>query len=195
MRCALGAVRAAYSQFRGVDLPWFKTLLMSMPSESPKTIVHRKAKKWVDYSELEKIPGKIRAASERDGYSGKKLAIMRQQELLMAMLTEMAWRQRNLREPKLGTRADGANIFEEQPDPLSTCAKPDWVVDALVKNPHERFWQVRFDEFETKAHNEVEMILPQNVAALLDEWVQVYRPLLVHGSDPGTLFLNSKGRP
>lgn len=43
VRCALGAVRAAYAQFRGVDLPWFRTLLMSMPHESDKTIVRRKA--------------------------------------------------------------------------------------------------------------------------------------------------------
>jgi hypothetical protein len=63
-----------------------------------------------------------------------------------------------------------------------------------MKNPHEKFWQVQFDASETKAHREIEMILPQNIAALLDEWVQVHRPLLVRRADPGTLFLNSKGR-
>ena len=194
VRCALGAVRAAYSQFRGVDLPWFRTLLMSMPRESAKTIVRRKATKWVDYDELEQVPTKIRAAAERRRYSGKKLAIMRQHELLMSMVTVLAWRQRNLREPTLGTRADGANIFKEELHPLSNCARPDWVVDALMKNAHEKFWQVQFDASETKAHNEIEMILPQDIAALLDEWVQVHRPLLVRGADPGTLFLNSKGR-
>lgn len=57
-----------------------------------------------------------------------------------------------------------------------------------------KFWQVQFDDSETKAHNEIEMILPQKIAALLDDWVQVHRPLLVQGADPGTLLLNSKGR-
>jgi integrase len=194
VNCALGAVRAAYQQFRGVDLPWFRNLLMSMPTETAKTIVKRKAKKWVDYDELKEIPAKIRAAAERGRYSGKKLAIMRRNELLMTILTNLAWRQRNMREPTLGTRADGANIYKEQLHPLSTCARADWVLAALAADPHAKFWQVQFDDSETKAHKEIEMILPQDVSALLDEWVEVHRPLLVQGADPGTLFLNSKGR-
>lgn len=194
VQCALGAVRAAYEQFRGVDLPWFRTLLMSIPKETAKTIVKRKLKKWVDYNELAGIPDKIRAAAERGGFSGKKLAIMRGQELLTRMVSLLAWRQRNLREPKLGARADGANIFKEEIHPLSTCARPDWVKTALVENPHEKVWQAQFDATETKARKEIELILPQDVAALLDEWVQVHRPLLVQGADPGTLFLNTKGR-
>jgi integrase len=194
VRCALAAVRAAYEQFRGVDLPWFRNLLMSMPKETAKTIGKRKAKKWVDYNELADIPAKVRAAAERGRYSGKKLAIMRGQELLMSMVTMLGWRQRNFRELKLGARADGANIFKEELQPLSTCAQPDWFKTALVKNPHEKVWQVQFDASETKAGKEIELILPQDIAALLDEWVQVHRPLLVQGADPGTLFLNTKGR-
>jgi hypothetical protein len=119
---------------------------------------------------------------------------MRQHELLMRMLTVLAWRQRNFREPKLGARADGANIFKEELHPFSTCAKADWVVDALKRNPHEKFWQVQFDATHTKAAREIELILPRDIATLLDEWVQVHRPLLVNGPDPGTLFLNTKGR-
>lgn len=194
VQCALGAVRTAFEQFRGVDLPWFRNLLMGVPTETAKTIVKRKAKKWVDYNELADIPAKIRAAADRGRYSGKKLAIMRGQELLMSMVTKLAWRQRNFRESKLGARADGANIFKEELPPLSTCARPDWFKTALVENPHEKVWQAQFDETETKAGNEIELILPQDIAALLDEWVQVHRPLLVQGVDPRTLFLNTKGR-
>ena len=193
VRCALGAVRAAYSQFRGVDLGWFRNLLAMIPQESEKTIVKRKAKKWLDYDVLAQVPDKIRAAAEGGNYSGKKLAVMRRDELLMTILAVLAWRQRNLREAKLGASADGANIFKEELHPFSTCAKPDWVKTALVKNPHEKVWQAQFDASETKARNEIEMILPQDIAALLDEWVQVHRPLLVQGADPGTLFLNSQG--
>ena len=157
-------------------------------------IVRRKLKKWVDYDQLADVPAKIRAAAERGRYSGRELAIMRQHELLMRMWTVLAWRQRNLREPTIGARADGANVFKEELDPLSKCAKAAWVIDAIKKNPHEKVWQVQFDDSETKSHNEIEMILSQDIGVLLDEWVQIHRPLLVHGADPGTLFLNSKGR-
>jgi integrase len=194
VRCALGAVRAAYAQFRGVDLPWFRNLLATMPRESEKTIVRRKSKKWIDSEVLAEIPAKIRAAAERDHCSGHKLAIMRRDELLMTVMAIIPWRQRNLREAKLGTSADGANIFKESLHPLSTCAKPEWAVAALRANPEEKLWQARFDASETKAHNEIEMILPQDIGALLDEYVQVHRQQLVRGADPGTLFLNSQGR-
>jgi integrase len=194
VRSVLAAVRASYSQFRGLDLPWFRTLLMSFPRESARTIVRRKDKKWLDYKQLEEIPAQIRAAAEHGDHSGEKLAMMRQHELLMSMLTVLAWRQRNLREPRLGARADGANIFKEELHPLSNCARPDSVVEALKKNPNEKVWQVQFDASETKAKNEIEMILSREIGVLLDEWVQIHRPLLVRGTDPGTLFLNSKGR-
>ena len=68
------------------------------------------------------------------------------------------------------------------------------VLNALQKNPHEKFWQARFEEHETKTHIEVEFLLPRDLIPLLEEWIHIHRPILVHGEDPGTLLVNSKGR-
>jgi integrase len=74
-------------------------------------------------------------------------------------------------------------------------SKPKWVEDALKRDRHEEFWQFHFDPDETKNGREVNGLPPKQLIGPLDDYLTHYRPLLVNGNDPGTLFLNNEGRP
>lgn len=73
-------------------------------------------------------------------------------------------------------------------------AKPKWVEEALRTNPDQEFWQFRFAPDETKNGDQVHAILPKQLIGLLEQYLEVHRPLLVNGVDPGTLFVNNGGR-
>ena len=87
LRSALGAVHAAITQYRAVNLPWFSELLNSIPKEPKSAIRKRKEKKWAPYAAIAEGPAKIRAAADRSRCTGKKLAMMRRNELLMEFIT------------------------------------------------------------------------------------------------------------
>lgn len=65
--------------------------------------------------------------------------------------------------------------------------------EKLRANPREQFWQYHFREEETKNGREVRSILPRRLVPLLEEYLEQARPLLLNGTDPGTLFLNEDG--
>jgi integrase len=67
------------------------------------------------------------------------------------------------------------------------------VIEALAKNANQAFWQIFFREDETKMGQKVRGILPRRLIPLLEEYLAVHRPRLIHQKDPGTLFLNEDG--
>jgi hypothetical protein len=153
----------------------------------------------VDYNSLFQIPQKIREEATgkiaTTDANAKKMALAVRNELLMAWLVVLPWRQRNLRECRLGPRDQGGNLFKDELDRFATIAKPRWVEECLQKNPHEKFWQFYFREDETKTRHVVHAILPKQLVPLLEDYICNYRPFLVRGTDPGFLFPNSEGRP
>jgi hypothetical protein len=62
-------------------------------------------------------------------------------------------------------------------------------------NPDAHFWQYSFREQETKTGHAVHSVLPRRLTDLLEAYLQYHPPVLLVGSDPGTLFVNLHGRP
>jgi integrase len=111
----------------------------------------------------------------------------------MKWLVMLPWRQRNIRECRIGLKSEGANLFKAEMEQWDTVDKPKWVEEKLKINPHERFWQYHFREPETKNGRAVRSILPRRLVPLLEEYLEHHRAHLVNGNDPGTLFVNSEG--
>jgi hypothetical protein len=152
--------------------------------------------RFVDYDELCEISAKIRKqAEEKLKNNPKEYALSKRDELLMAWLTVLPWRPKHLRQIRIGSRMDGANLFKGRIAAGAPLARPGWVEEALVRNPRQHFWQFRFPRNGTKVGHEIHAVLPRQLVPLLEEYLTNCRPLLVTGHDPGNLFLNRNGRP
>jgi integrase len=185
-----------YPPLTDKNLQWIPRLVSQLWDEAEAPNTEAKARKWVDYDELALIPEKLRKDAERQrtGDSKKKAALFRDRLLIMWLLVQ-PWRQRNLRECRLGEPGKGANLFKGEVSPLSAVARPNWVEEALRKDLREEFWQIHFRQDETKTGHEVHAILPKQLVPVLEEYLAVHRPVLLKGDDPGTLFVNDRGRP
>ncbi len=85
------------------------------------------------------------------------------------------------------------NLFKGKIPPYSAVDKPEWVKQEEQQNPAAEFWQFRFGTQETKTGIAVHALLPRQLIGLLEEYLKEFRPHLIHGADPGTLFLNKAG--
>lgn len=189
-------IAKTYPPLSDKGLQWMPQMVSQLRDEAEDTNDTAKARKWVSYDELSRIPEEIRREIGTLGSSDtKKKAILFRDLLLIAWPLVQPWRQKNQRECKLGDPANGANLFKAQISPLSTIARPEWVQEALKKNPKEEFWQICFRREETKAGCQVDAILPKQLVPLLEEYLKVHRPVLVCNGEPGTLFVNDQGRP
>jgi hypothetical protein len=186
----------AYAPLSGEDFSWLPKLLAQLPEDPEDLTSEAKAKKWVDYDRLCEIPEKILTkARRRFGEGSYRLALAYHNALLICFLTTLAWRQRNVRECRISTTAPGPNLLKGEISCHPTLAKPPWVEEALMSNPHETFWQIYFRKSETKNGRSVHYLLPKQLVPLLEEYLTKYRPLLLRGDDPGTLFVNQYGAP
>lgn len=191
------AIVKYHPMFEGRDFTWFKTLIDGIPVEDDSERKKRKAAKYVDYDELETIPAQIHAY--REAYeksrekSPRKVAQLAMEELIFRWFLVFPWRQRNLRECSIGGTAP--NLFKARISPLAEIDKPQWVIEEEAKNPVAEFWQICFASSETKTHISVDLLVPRHLIQPLEEYLEEYRPLLLHGNDPGTLFLSQHGKP
>lgn len=181
-------------KYRDREWDWFSDLLQTFPEDLESDRLARKLQKMLPYDEVAKIPGRIRA--EQDVCSSEKQkARLAHDALLIEWETVLPWRQRNLRECRIGDE-QSANLFEaELPTAGQHVARPKWVEEAYALNSKERFWQFYFRAEETKTGQCVRAILPRRLIVALEEYLAKHRPLLVGKSDPGTLFLNRRGGP
>jgi integrase len=177
----------------GKSFAWARELIASLPPATQGRTQQLKAQKWVDYDELSKIPDRILEDARRTGDLRQKALLVRG-ALMLQWLLILPWRQRNVRQCRLASSMLGGNLFKERISPMATVAKPKWVEEALRTNPDQEFWQFRFGSDETKNGDQVHAILPKQLIGLLEQYLEVHRPLLVNGVDPGTLFLNNGGR-
>ena len=166
-----------------------------LPSSSQEEVKQRKDCKWVPYDELAQIPEKIRQdANTFVALDDRRKALMMRDALLIAWLTVLPWRQRNLRECRVMPTADGGNLFHEEIPPHSPISKPKWAEEAFRANPRQRFWQFYFRAPETKTARGVRGILPRQLVPVLEEYLGRYRQILLDGRpDPMTLFLSNRG--
>lgn len=113
-------------------------------------------------------------------------------ELLMKWLITLPWRQRNIRECRIGGATP--NLFKSTIAPFSDINKPGWVIEEELRNPKAEFWQFQFSDEETKTGIEVSSLLPRQLIGSLDEYLKASRPHLLVNSDPDVLFVNKAGR-
>lgn len=194
----LYAALRTYPLFQGQDFGWLKRIIEQLCEDEDDLTRAKegKQKRWVDYDQLSELPSRMLADADRRYTRGsKQYASAMRDILLITWLLILPWRQRNLRECRIGSREDGANIFKEKIGDLPTIARSDRIQEALKQNPAMEVWQFKFRPRETKTGHLVHGLLPRQITVLLPEYVSTYRPLLIVGCDPGTLFLNDKGRP
>jgi hypothetical protein len=122
----------------------------------------------VPYEDLCKIPAAVRDAAIKLGPDDSKASHLVHDDLMILWLATLAWRQRNLRECRLGA-PETDNLFFAQLPSFIHVAKPKWVEEALEKNPKQCFWQFYFREDETKIGQKVRVILPRRLIPLLEE--------------------------
>jgi integrase len=189
----LGSVAALgkHPLFGGNGFSWAKDLMATLPVEVEGRIELRKARKFVDYDELSKVPGRILEYARRS-VEPKRRASLYRDALMVLWLLVLPWRQKNLRKCRIG--GPNPNLFKAEVSPMSMLAKPKWVEEELKTKPHQEFWQFRFGPDETKNGHLVQAFVPKQLVEPLEEYLANYRPLLVNGSDPGVLFLNDHGR-
>ncbi len=181
-----------YPAFRSLDVSWWRMLHDSIPIEPESERRRRKAMKYLEYETLESIPSQIRAhASQTRGLSAKETAREVMNELMMRWLLVLPWRQRNIRECRIGGQKP--NLFRGKIPPFSEIDKPLWVRQEEERNPQALFWQFEFSPDETKTKRRVQALVPRPLIPLLEEYLRLHRPQLLTHSDPGTLFINEEG--
>jgi integrase len=163
-----------------------------IPEEEEAGPRDRKSAKYLRYDELAEIPGKMAAFRKKLKSGTKRYALLVRNELIIRFLLIMCWRQRNIRECRLGP-LDKHNIFKQEIDPLQVMKLPEWAAEELADNPHAEFWQVYFREHETKIGRAVRGVLDRNLVKLLEEYIEHHRPLLLDGADSANLFVNCGG--
>jgi integrase len=197
LRLQISRVFAAMGQhpaYKSEDLSWLKELLDGLPTEHESELKRRKAVKYVEYKVLESIVEQIHAERRDAEKKGPwRLALEVRNELLMKWLPILPWRQRNVRECRIG--GPNPNLFRARILPFSDIDRPEWVLREELKNPGADFWQFHFNPDETKTGIDVQAILPRQLISLLEEYLRGHRKNLLRGADPGTLFLNQNGRP
>ncbi len=195
LRNHLGRLDVAMRQhpsYASLDLRWFKSLLESLPAEPESERRMRKAKKYLDYSVMEAIPGAIRA-ERLSATDNRDAAVLAMEELLITWLLALPWRQRNIRECRIG--GSRPNIFKARIPTHLPIDIPGWVLSQDQRNPGEVFWQMHFLPQETKTSKEIHAFVPRPLVGPLEEYLAVYRPKLLRNGDPGTLFVTKHGSP
>jgi integrase len=192
----LSLVSAALAQHpvhKSLDLSWFRPLIDSIPAAPRSEARQRKEEKYLDYAVLEAIPAKVRAERPKAQRNGAhRVATLVMEELLMKWITILPWRQRNIRECRI--KGPIPNLFKGPIPPLSQIHKPDWVRQEELKDPAATFWQFKFNADETKTGIEVHALLPRQLVELLEEYLEQFRNHMLRDVDPGTLFVNGRGK-
>jgi integrase len=188
----LHAAMRYHPSYSDIDFSWIKPLMNSIPVESAEERKKRKITKYLEYAVIENIPAMIRAQSSKTS-KGKKTNVARlaMEALLIKWFITFAWRQRNVREVRIG--GENPNLFKAKIPPFSDIDKPEWVLDEEQRNPNAEFWQFRFSPAETKMKNSVHALLHRQLVEPLEEYLSEFRPQLLRGADPGTLFVNQAG--
>jgi integrase len=191
------AIVKHHTMFKGNDYSWFKALIDSIPLEDPSEIKKRKAAKYVTYDELERIPDQIRDYREAYERQSRKIpsrvAQLGLAEFMFRWYLVFPWRQRNLRECRVGGPAP--NLFKGKIPQISEIDKPDWVVEEEAINPDAEFWMISFAPDGTKTHIPVDLLLPRQLVAPLEQYLAIYRSALLDGKSSEMLFITPRGKP
>jgi transposase len=183
-----------HPNYKGTDFSWYTALQASIPQEPSSDLEDRRAATSAPYDVLSAIPAKIAADRKRLKPGTVGYVELLHDELMVEWFLAFAWRQRNVRECRLGTELTG-NLFCEVVNSTKNVAKPEWLEKKFNQDPTTKFWQIRFRApTEVKGKRDIRGYVPSHLIRLLEEYLR-YRSLLVGAVDPGTLFLNRAGGP
>ena len=191
----IAAIVKYHPAYASQDYSWFKPLTDSIPLEDDSEQKKRKATKYLEYEVLEGIALQIRVARDA-AYKKKRFefaARLAIDELMFSWLLILPWRQRNIRECRVG--GPHPNVFKRKIGPFSDLDKPDWVIEEEVQNADAEFWQVYFSPAETKTGVEVHTLLPRQLIKPLERYLSEFRPHVLNGQSTPNLFLNYYGMP
>jgi hypothetical protein len=173
--------------------------LKQVPKEPNHKLRARKEAKVLPYEVLAEIPGKLQKRTDAGGLSEIDIAWLLHDRALISVLLELVFRQRNIRECKLIDPTD-ANLVTGKLNPkmMHDLTIPDSVRAAYKADQSREFLMFVFRENETKGKRAQTEIIPLDLAATLEAYLEV-RELLIEEKDgrkddPGTLFLNRHGR-
>jgi integrase len=188
----LGCLAAAVRwnpKYKAQDFAWFRPLISQIQPDLESTKLRRKLSKYVPYEDLAKIPELIAAKRDEAAKLGsRQVALLVHDQLLLSWFLNLVWRQRNVRECRIGH-----NLFKAEIPLIANMAVPAWARERIQANPHELFWQFHFSEDETKTGHEVRAILPRRLIPLLEEYLEHHRPVLLADRICTNLFLNREG--
>jgi integrase len=191
----IAAVVKYHPAYASQDYSWFKPLADSIPIEDDSEQKKRKAPRYLEYEVLEAITVQIRAARDA-AYKKKRFELaawLAMEYLMLSWLLILPWRQRNIRECRVG--GENPNVFKRKIGPYSDLDKPAWVIEAETRNPDTEFWQIYFSPAETKTGVEVHTLLPRQLIEPLERYLSEFRPILLNGQFTTNLFLNHHGTP
>lgn len=173
---------------------WLDKQIAALPRGSGAEAQDREEARWVSFGELAKIPAQI-LVEARDLNDPTKKALAVRDALLIAWWLVFAWRQRNIRECRLGPSAAGGNLWKGEVPHASPMATLKSMEAALKADEHAKFWQFRFVDGQTKTRGrQRRAFIPVQLVSLLEEYLEHWRPVLVGARrDPGTLFVNNAG--
>ncbi len=201
-----------HPNYTSLDLKWVPEFLDGIPIEPAAAVQDRMAARCVHFTTLQPIPSIIHAerlaaetrqlraqqqaankgSHEKQRAADKKttygIALLAMEELLAKWILFLPMRQRNIRELLIGK-----NLFCKPIPAFQNITIPEWAQKELSKNPAAEFWQFKFEPRNTKKDNGVHCVLPFALIQPLEEFITKYRPHLVLGPDPQTLFLNQNG--
>jgi integrase len=120
-----------------------------------------------------------------------RIARLRMFQLAIRWILLLPWRQRNLRQMKLGL---DKNLFKSKIPSGFEIDKPSWVVDEEAKDKNAEFWMYRFTAEENKTGKLIFCVLPKVLVDPLEEYLKC-RETLLQGQASDTLFVNAYGRP
>ena len=161
----LGSICAALShnpKYADITTPWMPDLLKCIGEDSGAEALRRKEEKYLPYDVLSGIPDMIRR--ERSGLPqshDKAIALSVRDELVIQWLLVLPWRQRNIRECRIGGR--NPNLIRAVLPKITSVARPDWLQRAEEQSGPVETWQFRFTPDETKTGHDVHCILPQRL--------------------------------
>jgi hypothetical protein len=123
-----------------------------------------------------------------------RIAVLAQQELIIRFLLTLVWRNENLSECRILPNGDRpANLFKGPVVLKPGKDIPEWADELMRSDPNVPLHQFEFSEEETKAGRPVMAVLPEILVSYVEEFLTHYRPILICGDDPGTLFINQWG--
>ena len=182
-----------HPQYKDRDWKWFGELFLQLPEDPDSERKQRKAEKCLPYDQLCLVPERVKEVRERTSKKSVRTSWLVHDELLVRFLLTPAWRQRNIRECRIGM-PETDNLFYAELPTMTHVAREEWVVRALQDGSQQQFWQFWFREDEAKIGRQVRGILPRSLVPLLEEYLRDHRPQLVRSGTP-TLFVNRDGSP